>query len=149
MRKIKLPGGYTSTKRRSEKLWLGSIGQDLLHVDATPDPGYPLRILRAYRELCDAIWSDTTSGPDPSGPENPMFKLMNQHQEQRARLLDRAIAILKETAEQCCESYPDKQKTGWSICIRNIAHTGPHRDWAGSWWPRPHKLKKKESTTVS
>jgi len=63
----------------------------ILWVDETPDEGYPLRILRAYRQNCDCMWSDNTSGEESS---NPIFKLMNEHQRKRADILDKAIKAL-------------------------------------------------------
>jgi len=65
--------------------------QPVLEVDGTPDDGYPLRILQAYRQQCDCRWADTTDG---TSTENPLLKMMNDHCEQRARLLDKAIAKL-------------------------------------------------------
>ena len=62
------------------------------YVDATPDAGYPLRILRAYRQNCDCRWADNTAGEEPT---NPLLKMMNEHCQQRAEILDRAIAILE------------------------------------------------------
>lgn len=61
-------------------------------VDLTPDQGLPLRILRAYRQDCDCRWSDTAEGTDT---ENPILKMMNEHCEQRAVILDEAIARLE------------------------------------------------------
>ena len=55
-----------------------------LHVDATPDDGYPLRILRAYRENCDIMWSDN------------FWSDTNAAQRKRAEILDRAIALLTD-----------------------------------------------------
>ena len=65
--------------------------QPVLYVDSTPDNDYPLRILRAYRLECDCRWADTTDGADT---ENPLLKMMNDHCEQRASLLDKAILKL-------------------------------------------------------
>ena len=67
--------------------------QPVLYIDGTPDAGYVLRILRAYREGCNCRWADTTEGTDT---ENPLFKMMNEHCEQRAALLDKAITILED-----------------------------------------------------
>lgn len=67
--------------------------QPILYVDETPDRNYVLRILRAYRENCNCQWSDTTEGTET---ENPLLKMMNEHCEQRALLLDKAIAILTQ-----------------------------------------------------
>ncbi len=66
-------------------------GQQILHIDGTPDGDYPLRILRAYRQNCDCRWGDTTEGTDT---ENPVLKMMNDNCEQRAKLLDGAIKKL-------------------------------------------------------
>ena len=60
----------------------------LTHVDATPDRGYPLRILRAHRQNCDCHWI--------VDPPNPFYDLMNEHPKQRAKILDEAIAILEK-----------------------------------------------------
>ena len=65
--------------------------QPIHHVDATPNDDYPLRILRTYRQGCDCRWSDTTNGTDT---ENPLLKMMNDHCEQRAKILDKAIEKL-------------------------------------------------------
>ena len=65
--------------------------QPILHIDGTPDKGYVLRILRAYRGDCNCRWADTTEG---TGIENPILKLMNEDCEKRAKLLDEAIKIL-------------------------------------------------------
>jgi len=60
----------------------------LRHVDATPDREYPLRILRVYRQNCDCKW--VIESP------NPFYDLMNQHNDQRAKILDEAISILEK-----------------------------------------------------
>lgn len=67
--------------------------QSILYLDATPDNEYPLRILRAYRENCNSMWATSTDG----ACDNPLFTMMNEHQRQRAEILDRAIdKLLKE-----------------------------------------------------
>ena len=63
--------------------------QEVLRIDATPDKNYPLRILQAYRENCNCRWSNTCY-PDLETTD-PMLHLMNQDQEQRAKILDEAI----------------------------------------------------------
>lgn len=60
--------------------------QPILCIDATPDREYVLRILRAYRQNCDCRWVST----EP----NALIDIMNMHCEERAVLLDEAIAIL-------------------------------------------------------
>ena len=61
--------------------------QPIFHIDGTPDNEYVLRILRAYRKNCDCRWSSTK----PSD----FIDIMNSLCEQRATLLDKAIAILE------------------------------------------------------
>ncbi len=63
--------------------------ESILHVDATPDDEYPLRILRAYRENCNVRWE--VSGDIDSRP----YDVMNEACEQRARILDEAIVKLE------------------------------------------------------
>ncbi len=62
-------------------------------IDATPNEEYPLRILRAYRENCNCLWADS-SDPDKE-VTNPLFKLMNDAQRERASILDRSIDKLE------------------------------------------------------
>lgn len=61
------------------------------HVDAYPDEDYPLRILRAYRENCNVRWE--VSGLSPE--RTRVWDVMNEAQEERAKILDRAIAMLE------------------------------------------------------
>jgi len=63
------------------------------YVDATPDEGYPLRILKAYRENCDRKWSDNLSGVEP---QNPLIKMLNDQCDRRAEFLDSAIKFLED-----------------------------------------------------
>jgi len=65
--------------------------EPVLHIDATPNEGYPLRILEAYRENCNMRWLTGSDGKC----EDPFYQLMNQYQEERAKILDSAIKILK------------------------------------------------------
>jgi len=62
------------------------------HIDATPNKGYPLRILQAYRQDCDCRWGEDTGGSEPT---NPLLKQMNEQCDQRAKILDEAINKLK------------------------------------------------------
>ena len=66
--------------------------QPILFIDGTPNKDYSLRILRAYRQLCNCRWGDTANGTDT---ENPLLKLMNEHCRQRAEILDKAITTLE------------------------------------------------------
>lgn len=65
--------------------------QPIMHVDGTPDEEYPLRILQAYRANCDMRWADNTGCEETI---NPLLVAMNEHQHQRAEILERAIAKL-------------------------------------------------------
>ena len=65
--------------------------QPVLNIDGTPDEGYPLRILRAYRENCNCRWTTDTEG----NCENIVFHQMNEDNRERAAILDRAIAVLE------------------------------------------------------
>lgn len=62
----------------------------LLHVDVTPDEGLPLRILRAYLEECKTKWV-VTGLPDRV---KAIYDAMNEHQDQRAKILRKAIQRL-------------------------------------------------------
>ena len=64
--------------------------QEILHIDSTPDENYALRILQAYRVNCDTRFATSADG----SCDNPLYKMMNEYQEQRAKLLDKAIEIL-------------------------------------------------------
>ena len=64
----------------------------MIGIDHTPNGGYPLRILRTYRALCDAAWSDNTAG---HAPLNPVLIQMNDDNRKRAEILDRAITLLE------------------------------------------------------
>jgi len=67
----------------------------ILHVDATPDADYPLRILRAYRHNCVLRWSSKTLGYPDSEENNPIIIALNEMQDKRLDLLDKAIATLE------------------------------------------------------
>ncbi len=65
--------------------------QPIIYVDATPNGGYVLRILQAYRQNCNCKWADTSS---PNETQNPLLVMMNETNDKRARLLDKSIALL-------------------------------------------------------
>lgn len=65
--------------------------QPIQYVDGTPDEAYPLRILKAYRELCDCKWETTTSYGSEEVVTTPLMRLMNEDCDKRAGILDRAI----------------------------------------------------------
>lgn len=62
--------------------------EPILHVDATPDTEYPIRILKAHRENCNCKWI--------ANPPAKIFDMMNEAQVKRAEILDRAIAVLEQ-----------------------------------------------------
>lgn len=64
--------------------------QAIIHVDATPDEDYPLRILKAYRQN-----SNITAASSSDGKTTPLLDAMNKDQEKRAAILDKAIAKLE------------------------------------------------------
>ena len=70
--------------------------QPVLFIDGTPDDEYVMRILRAYRDNCNSKWATATDG----SCDNPMFQLMNEHQDQRAKVLDEAIKKMESYASQ-------------------------------------------------
>lgn len=72
--------------------------QDIMHIDGTPNGGYALRILRAYRARCREKWEVKGLNPNTTA----LYDLMNKHQDQRAVELDAAIKVLEEliTVEQ-------------------------------------------------
>lgn len=64
----------------------------ILYIDATPNNNYPIRILEAYRKRCDCKWSSSST---EIVAITELMKLMNDQQDERAKILDRAIEILK------------------------------------------------------
>ena len=79
--------------RRPERMLGGDLNkQPLIHVNATPDNEYSLRILTAFRENCNCRYSSSTDGNEDG--LTPFLKEMNKLQEERAKILDKAIAIL-------------------------------------------------------
>ena len=64
--------------------------EPLLHVDATPNEGLALRILRAYRANCDCFY-EVGGVTDNS---KLLWDMVNEMQRKRAKLLDEAIAKL-------------------------------------------------------
>lgn len=68
--------------------------QAVEYIDATPDDNYPMRILQAYRQRCDCQWAEDTDGGEV---KNPLLKSMNEMNNKRAEILDKAIAkLIKE-----------------------------------------------------
>ena len=75
--------------------------EPMIHVDATPDEDYPIRILRAHRSNCDLRWSSTTTGDDET---NPLVIAMNELNDKRAALLDKAIALLEKDRKKSAKT---------------------------------------------
>jgi len=71
----------------------GVTQQPVIYVDGTPDKDYPLRILKVYRENCNCKWVDNSEGKEST---NPLIKIMNDHCDERAKILDKAIRILQK-----------------------------------------------------
>ena len=66
--------------------------EPMIEIDATPNIDYPLRILRAYRDRCDLLWSSSSLGITEN---SPLMKMLNDAQKKRAKFLDMAIEILE------------------------------------------------------
>jgi len=66
--------------------------QGIVHVDATPNSEYPIRILRAYRENCNVKWV--------AEPQSELIDLMNADCDKRAEILDVAIEILSQGIDE-------------------------------------------------
>ncbi len=62
--------------------------EPIIHVEATPNEGYPLRILEAYRENCNCRFV--------SNYKSPLIDQMNADYDKRGVILDKAIACLKK-----------------------------------------------------
>lgn len=62
--------------------------EPIIYVNATPDNGYPLRILKAYRENCNCKWI--------VDPPSDLYDMMNGMCDKRAIILDKAIKILEK-----------------------------------------------------
>jgi hypothetical protein len=76
-------------KTKERNMDLPKVSQEpIIYVDATPDKEYPLRILQAHRGNCNCKW--VTDSPDI------VLDFMNKANDQRAEILDKAIAILEK-----------------------------------------------------
>ena len=60
------------------------------YIDATPEGSYPLKILRAYRQNCNSRY-ETHGLPKE---DTRFWEIMNEFQELRAEILDKAIKKL-------------------------------------------------------
>jgi len=58
-------------------------------VDATPDDDLPVRILKVYRDNYSCNWETTDSDP------SPIWATMNKHNEERVKILNKAINKLQ------------------------------------------------------
>lgn len=73
------------------------------HIDSTPDADYPIRILRAYR-------SDTNCRYEVTGVDDEskvLWDMLNDHQDQRAKILDKALDILLSHSPELFEAAED------------------------------------------
>ena len=64
------------------------------HIDGQPDGNYALRILQYYRLRCNE--KIIISGEGTVNIKR-VYDIMNEHQDQRAKELDKAIKVLEET----------------------------------------------------
>ena len=64
--------------------------EPLMNVDATPDKNYALRILQAHRQNCNCKYE--VHGLSKN--ETLLWDKMNEMQDQRAEILDKAIKKL-------------------------------------------------------
>ncbi|HEC39936.1 hypothetical protein LCGC14_0224470 [marine sediment metagenome] len=91
----------------AEKFNLSPLTQEpVLHIDSTPDKEYTLRILRTYRANCNCRWTTGTWDDEKNEyaeKKDTIYAIMNQHQRERAELLDEAIKVL--------EAYYNRKKT--------------------------------------
>ncbi|RJO62632.1 MAG: hypothetical protein C4542_03020 [Dehalococcoidia bacterium] len=82
------------------------MAESLSHVDATPDPGYPLRILRAHLHNCKAgLWTDNTEGKPP---ENPLCIALNEVNDKRIAVLEQAIKALEASTRTALKELRGK-----------------------------------------
>ena len=67
--------------------------QPILYIDMTPTDDLAIRILKSYRENCNCKWASDTDGSKVE--TNPLLKAMNEMNDQRAAILDKAIELLE------------------------------------------------------
>lgn len=75
----------TTDEYRKESLGTPHNWEPLTYIDATPNDGYVLRILRSHLANCAARWD---------GSCKELVEQMNKFQDERKRLLEEAIARL-------------------------------------------------------
>ena len=63
----------------------------LFALDATPDSGYPVRVLSAYIDD-NSAWTDNLAGAEST---NPLVLQMNKDQAERNKLLRTAIDVVR------------------------------------------------------
>jgi hypothetical protein len=68
-------------------------------IDGTPNGEYALRILKAYRARCNEKW--IVEGCDEGTKR--IYDAMNEHQDLRAKELDKAILILVKNHDKDCD----------------------------------------------
>lgn len=67
--------------------------EPIIHVDCTPNSGYPLRILKAYRENTKVLWELTGDFPEQT---RIIYEEINKASKLRGKILDIAISILEK-----------------------------------------------------
>lgn len=77
------------------ELTTGANDRPRLLVNMTPTPDLAIRILETYRQGCDTLWVMNSGDTSEESPDE-MMRSMNEHQHERAKLLDAAIAKLRE-----------------------------------------------------
>lgn len=80
-------GLYTSSDYRTDKHTHDKPLEPVIYLDSTPDNSYPVRILEAYLY-------NTRVRTEATNKE--LEKILNSAQEERAKLLEKAIDILTQ-----------------------------------------------------
>jgi hypothetical protein len=93
--------------------------EPIREVDSTPDEEYPLRILRAHRANCDCKWEAHAALTDG---ENDLVALMNEHGDQRAEILDKAITML-ENGNKDKQEVVIKKKDGEAVEVFDYVYS--------------------------
>lgn len=79
--------------------------QRIIYIDATPDENYVLRILRAYRQDCNIH-----SSIGINDEQDSFTKMLNEMQDKRKIILDKAIEIFENENKNIFECWKDNEK---------------------------------------
>ena len=85
------PDGSPSVSQVTSETIPQLTRETILHVDATPNAEYPIRILRAYRDNAATFWKCQGMAEATVA----IYQQMNRDQLDRVRILDHAIALLE------------------------------------------------------